>query len=59
MTDMKRVTVSFTVSFPDDLDAAIIALRKTKQFERCSYSEIVRRLIERGLSTPPANRPGG
>lgn len=55
MTDMKRVTVSF----PDDLDAAIIALRKTKQFERCSYSEIVRRLIERGLSTPPANRPGG
>lgn len=52
MTEMKRVTVSF----PDDLDAAIIALRKTKQFERCSYSEIVRNLIARGLDVPP-DRP--
>ena len=52
MTDMKRVTVSF----PDDLDDAIIALRKTKQFERCSYSEIVRHLIARGLDAPP-DRP--
>lgn len=45
MTDMKRITVSF----PDDLDVKIIELRKTDEFARCTYSEIIRRLVQRGL----------
>lgn len=53
MTDMKRITIAF----PDDLDAAIIALRKTKRFERCSYSEIVRCLIQKGLAAPAKDEP--
>lgn len=45
MTDMKRITVSF----PDEIDDAIIELRKTDEFSRCSYSEIIRRLVRRSL----------
>lgn len=45
MTTMKRITVAF----PDEIDEAIIALRKTDRFARCSYAEIVRKLVERGL----------
>lgn len=45
MTDMKRVTISV----PDEIDDAVLGLRKTDLFCRCSYSEIVRRLITRGL----------
>ena len=45
MTDMKRVTISF----PDKLDKRILELRKHDAFVRCSYGEIVRRVLERGL----------
>lgn len=45
MTDMKRITVSF----PDDVDKGIYELRKKDEFVRCSYSEIVRRLVIIGL----------
>lgn len=45
MTEMKRVTISV----PDDLDSRIFAMRKTDEFISCSYSEIVRRLLEAGL----------
>lgn len=41
MTDMKRITISL----PDDLDAAVEALRKTERFARASYSEIIRHLV--------------
>ncbi len=44
MTQMKRLTVSL----PDGLDEKILSLRKTDRFIRCSYSEIVRQLIEAG-----------
>lgn len=47
MTEMKRVTISV----PDDLDSRIFAMRKTDDFVSCSYSEIVRRLLEAGLRT--------
>lgn len=59
MTDMKRVTVSI----PEDTDKKLLELRKTEPFIRCSYSEIVRRMILLGLNasgahlTLPANRP--
>lgn len=46
MTDMKRTTVSF----PEELTARIFALRKDDRFMRCSYSELIRQLAEKGLS---------
>lgn len=46
MTDMKRITVSF----PDEIDGAILRLRETDQFANCSYSEIIRQLVDRGLT---------
>lgn len=46
MTNMKRVTISL----PDSIDRRVLELRKDDRFVRCSYSEIVRRLLEAGLS---------
>lgn len=46
MTKMKRTTVSF----PDELAARVFALRKDDRFTRCSYSELIRQLAEKGLS---------
>lgn len=46
MTEMKRLTISF----PDEIDAAICQLRKMDEFAGRSYSEIVRQLITRGLN---------
>ena len=46
MTDMKRVTISL----PDSIDRKVLELRKDDRFVRCSYSEIVRRLLEAGLA---------
>lgn len=45
MTEMRRVTISI----PDDLDDAIIALKKRDEFVRCSYSDIIRTLLKLGL----------
>lgn len=45
MTNMKRITIAF----PEEVDNAILALRANKEFARCSYSEIVRRLINTAL----------
>lgn len=47
MTNMKRNTVSF----PDELADRIFALRADERFRRCSYSELVRILVENGLET--------
>lgn len=46
MTDMRRTTISL----PDELVAQIFALRKDDRFTRCSYSELIRQLAEKGLS---------
>lgn len=46
MTDMKRLSISVS----DDMERSIIELRKTDEFCRCSYAEIVRQLITKGLS---------
>lgn len=45
MTDMKRTTVSF----PDEIVDAMEKLRETPEFENCTYSEVIRRLVLRGL----------
>lgn len=52
MTDMKRVTISL----PEEYDRRILELRKNDRFIRCSYSEIARQLLERGLETINAER---
>lgn len=49
MTGMRRVTISV----PETMDKRLLALRRKKEFERLSYSEIVRRMVELGMS---ANR---
>lgn len=46
MTDMRRTTVSF----PEELTKRIFALRKDDRFTRCSYSELIRLLTEKGLA---------
>lgn len=46
MTDMRRITVSL----PEDIDRRILELKKDDRFVRCSYSEIVRQALERGLA---------
>ena len=52
MTDMK----STTVSFPEELTARIFALRKDERYIRCSYSELIRQLAEKGLSLVEAEQ---
>ncbi len=46
MTEMRRVTISV----PDDIDKAVLELRKSEAFVRDSYSEIVRKLLLAGLN---------
>lgn len=50
MTNMKRVTISM----PEKLDREILDMRKEEAFIRDSYSEIVRKLLERGLNATKA-----
>lgn len=45
MTDMRRVTIAV----PEEIDKRILELRKDDRFIRCSYAEIVRTLLEKGL----------
>lgn len=45
MTDMRRITISI----PEDMDKRILNLRKRSEFARCSYSELVRRMVELGM----------
>lgn len=45
MTDMKRTTVSF----PDNIVSELERLKQTDEFKKCTYSEIIRRLVERGV----------
>lgn len=43
---MKRVTIAM----PADIDAKILDMKKSDQFVRTSYSEIVRMLVVKGLN---------
>ena len=51
MTEMRRITIAL----PDELDKRILELRKDDRFVRLSYAEIIRRLLERGLSSDDRN----
>lgn len=50
MTNMKRTTVSF----PDEIVLALEELKNTPEFRDCTYSEIIRRLVVRGLEKADA-----
>lgn len=52
MANMRRVTIAF----PDSIDEQILELRKEDRFVRCSYSEIVRQILERGFDALAAER---
>ena len=54
MTDMRRMTISL----PDELDKQILELKKDDRFVRCSYSEIVRRMLDDGIKMQKAERNG-
>ena len=45
MTEMRRITIAL----PDEIDRKILEMRKDDRFVRCSYAEIVRQLLEKGL----------
>lgn len=45
MTEMRRVTISL----PDEIDKKVLKLRQDERFTRCTYSEVVRRALARGL----------
>lgn len=52
MTDMRRITISL----PEELDKKILELKKSDHFVRCSYSEIVRQMMEHGYQMFEAER---
>lgn len=52
MSDMTRKSVSL----PAEVEEAVIKLRQRDEFCRCSYSELVRRLITAGLQAVEADR---
>lgn len=45
MTEMRRITITV----PDEVDQKVVQLRKDDRFMRCSYSEIVRQMLDLGL----------
>ncbi|WP_312281978.1 ribbon-helix-helix protein, CopG family [Oscillibacter sp.] len=47
MTDMRRITISL----PDDLDAAVEALKGAERFKGRTYSQIIRYLLTLGLKS--------
>lgn len=50
MTEMARKTISL----PPEIERAVYELRKTDEFCKCSYSEILRIMIKRGLQAQGA-----
>lgn len=45
MTTMKRMSVLI----PPEVDKAILEMKKTDEFVRCSYAELIRLILRRGL----------
>ena len=53
MTEMRRVTITV----PDDVDQKVLQLRKDDRFVRCSYSEIVRQMLDLGIKAYEREEP--
>ena len=45
MTTMKRMSVLI----PPEVDEKILEMKKTDEFVRCSYAELIRLILRRGL----------
>lgn len=45
MTGMRRISVAI----PEEMDKRLLEMRKDARFIRCSYSEIVRRMMDQGM----------
>ena len=45
MTNMRRVTICI----PDEINKQILDLRKTDEYVSCTFGEIVRRLVAKGI----------
>lgn len=45
MSNLKRMSISIS----EEMENKIVELRKTDEFCRCSYTEIIRRLLEAGV----------
>ena len=50
-TEMKRISISVS----EETDNQIMQLKKTDEYCRCSYAEIVRMLLEAGLRASNAD----
>lgn len=52
MSNLKRMSISIS----EEMENKIVELRKTDEFCRCSYTEIIRRLLEAGVKVVEADR---
>lgn len=55
MTEMRRITFSV----PNELDEAVINLKKQDEFVRDSYSEVIRKLLVLGLEIVNQQKTAG
>lgn len=55
MEKVKRMSISIN----EEMEKKIVELRKTDKYCRCSYSEIIRRLIEAGMRSFEENKKVG
>lgn len=53
MTDMKRLSVSI----PEDISNALYDLRKTDEYVKCSYAELIRVILRKGLNLEDESKP--
>lgn len=52
MTEMRRITIAL----PEEMDLSILNMRKEDAYIRCSYSEMIRRLVAAGLEALAAEK---
>lgn len=53
--NQKRMSISIS----EEMENKIVELRKTDEYCRCSYSEIIRRLLEQGIKVIEADKKVG
>lgn len=51
MQEKSNEVKRMSLSLPAELEQAVIELRKTERFCRCSYAEIIRSLMQLGLES--------
>lgn len=51
MQEKSNEVKRMSLSLPAELEQAVIELRKTERFCRCSYAEIIRALMQLGLES--------